>query len=379
MPVGFRAAQIQKKSSLPTPQPHPFCPAPPTPHDPRKDHAMPSPIPTLLKKLIARQDLSEAEAFEAVTGILSGDFTEGQIGGFLATLSAKGETIDEIVAGARAMRTAATRIQSLAPDTLDTVGTGGDGGMTFNISTTVAFVAAGAGAVVAKHGNRASSGKSGSADCLESLGFNLAADPEVMEQALNEIGITFMFAPTFHKAMRFAGPVRKQMGVRTLFNLLGPLTNPAGAPCQLIGVFAPELTETFAEVLKKLGSRRVLVVHGHDGMDEITLTTTTRCSELKDGIVKTYDIDPATYFDDTCTPADLAGGEPAENAAITRGILDGTLTGPKRDIVLINSAASLLAANRADSIADGIKKSADSIASGAALDKLEKLLAFSKT
>lgn len=340
---------------------------------------MPSPIPTLLKKLIARQDLTEAEAFDAVTGILSGDFTEGQIGGFLATLSAKGETIDEIVAGARAMRTAATRIQSLAPDTLDTVGTGGDGGMTFNISTTVAFVAAGAGAVVAKHGNRASSGTSGSADCLESLGFNLAADPEVMEQALNEIGITFMFAPTFHKAMRFAGPVRKQMGVRTLFNLLGPLTNPAGAPCQLIGVFAPELTETFAEVLKKLGSRRVLVVHGHDGMDEITLTTTTRCSELKDGIVKTYDIDPATYFDDTCTPADLAGGEPAENAAITRGILDGTLTGPKRDIVLINSAASLLAANRADSIADGIKKSADSIASGAALDKLEKLLAFSKT
>ena len=339
---------------------------------------MPSPIPTLLKKLIARQDLSEAEAFEAVTGILSGDFTEGQIGGFLATLSAKGETIDEIVAGARAMRTAATRIQSLAPDTLDTVGTGGDGGMTFNISTTVAFVAAGAGAVVAKHGNRASSGTSGSADCLESLGFNLAVDPEVMEQALNEIGISFMFAPTFHTAMRFAGPVRKQMGVRTLFNLLGPLTNPAGAPCQLIGVFAPELTETFAEVLKKLGSRRVLVVHGHDGMDEITLTTTTRCSELKDGIVKTYDIDPATYFDALCTPADLAGGEPAENAAITRGILDGTLTGPKRDIVLINAAASLLAANRADSIADGIKQSADAIASGAALDKLEKLLAFSK-
>ncbi|MDY0149223.1 MAG: anthranilate phosphoribosyltransferase [Kiritimatiellia bacterium] len=336
-------------------------------------------ISSILRKLIARQDLTETEAFEAVTAILSGELTEGQIGAFLGTLRAKGETIDEIAAGARAMRTAATRIQSLTPNTLDTVGTGGDGGMTFNISTTVAFVAAGAGAVVAKHGNRASSGKSGSADCLECLGFNLAAEPEVMEQALNEIGITFMFAPTFHKAMRFAGPVRKQMGVRTLFNLLGPLTNPAGAPCQLIGVFAPDLTEAFAEVLKKLGSRRVLVVHGHDGMDEITLTTTTRCSELKDGVVKTYDIDPAIYFDDYCTNEDLEGGEPADNAAITRGILDGTITGPKRDIVLINSAASLLAANRCDNLADGLKQSAEAIDSGAALKKLDELVEFSKS
>jgi len=336
-------------------------------------------IPALLKKLIARQDLAEAEAYEAITGILSRAFTEGQIGGFLATLAAKGETIDEIAGGARAMRAAATRIQSLAPDTLDTVGTGGDGGITFNISTTVAFVAAGAGAVVAKHGNRASSGKSGSADCLECLGLNLAADPEVMEQALNEIGITFMFAPTFHKAMRFAGPIRKQLGVRTLFNLLGPLTNPAGAPCQLLGVFAPNLTEAFAEVLQKLGSRRVLVVHGHDGMDEITLTTTTRCSELKNGVVKTYDIDPANYFGDYCSPADLEGGEPADNAAITRGILEGQITGPKRDIVLLNAAASLLAANRCTDLADGLKQSAAAIDSGAALDKLEKLIAFSKS
>ena len=336
-------------------------------------------ISPLLKKLIARQDLAEAEAYEAVTGILSGEFTEGQIGGFLAALAAKGETIDEIAAGARAMRAAATRIQSLNANTLDTVGTGGDGGMTFNISTTVAFVAAGAGAVVAKHGNRASSGKSGSADCLECLGFNLAAAPEVLEQALNEIGITFMFAPAFHKAMRFAGPVRKQLGVRTLFNLLGPLTNPAGAPCQLIGVFAPDLTEAFAEVLKKLGSRRVLVVHGHDGMDEITLTTTTRCSELKDGAVKTYDIDPAAYFDDLCTTADLEGGLPADNAAITRGILAGKIQGPKRDIVLLNAAASLLAANRCADLADGLRQSAAAIDSGAALDKLERLVAFSKS
>ena len=335
--------------------------------------------PALLKKLIARQDLSENEAFDAVTAILGGELTEGQIGAFLATLAAKGETIDEIAAGARAMRAAATHIQSLNANTLDTVGTGGDGGMTFNVSTTVAFVAAGAGATVAKHGNRASSGKSGSADCLEQLGLNLAADPEVMEQALNEIGITFLFAPTFHKAMRFAGPVRKQLGVRSLFNLLGPLTNPAGAPCQLIGVFAPELTETFAEVLKKLGSRRVLVVHGHDGMDEITLTTATRCSELKDGRIKTYDIDPLAFFEATCTHADLEGGCPADNAAITRGILKGEIRGPKRDIVLFNAAASLLAANGVADLPAGIRKAAESIDSGAALDKLERLIAFSRT
>jgi len=333
----------------------------------------------LLKKLIARQNLTENEAFEAITAILAGQYTEGQIGAFLATLSSKGETVDEITAGARAMRAAATRVQSLNPNTLDTVGTGGDGGITFNISTTVAFVAAGAGAIVAKHGNRASSGKSGSADCLEQLGFNLEADPEVMEQALNELGITFLFAPSFHKAMRYAGPVRKQLGVRTLFNLLGPLTNPAGAPCQLIGVFAPELTEAFAEALKRLGSRRVLVVHGHDGMDEITLTTATRCSELKDGRIKTYDIDPLQFFESTCTPEDLAGGTPAENAAITRGILEGKIKGPKRDIVLINSAASLLAANCVPDLDKGIRESAAAIDSGAALEKLECLVAFSRT
>ena len=332
----------------------------------------------ILQKLIARQNLTEDESFHVLTGILSGAYTEAQIAGFLTALAAKGETIAEIVGAARAMRTAAIRIQTLTPNTLDTVGTGGDGGITFNISTTVAFVAAGAGAIVAKHGNRASSGKSGSADCLECLGFNLAADPELMEEALNEIGITFMFAPAFHKAMKHAGPVRKQLGVRTLFNLLGPLTNPAAAPCQLLGVFAPDLTETFAQVLKALGSRRVLVVHGHDGMDEITLTTTTRCSELKDGVIKTYDIDPAQYFGDYCSAEDLEGGEPADNAAITRGILEGVITGPKRDIVLLNAAASLLSANRCATLADGIQQAAAAIDSGAALGKLNQLIAFSK-
>ena len=333
---------------------------------------------TLLNKLIARQDLTETETFDAVSAILAGTMTPAQMGAFLALLQAKGVAAAEICGGAAAMRAAARRVQSLQPDTLDTVGTGGDGGMTFNISTTVAFVAAGAGATVAKHGNRASSGRSGSADCLEALGLNLKADPEIMEQALNEIGIAFLFAPTFHQAMRHAGPVRRELGVRTLFNLLGPLTNPAGAPCQLIGVFAPDLTEAFAHVLQRLGSRRVLVVHGSDGMDEITLTGPTRCSELKDGVVRTYDIDPSVYFGDPCTNADLAGGDPPENAEITRGILTGKITGPKRDIVLINSAASLLAANRVASLADGIAQSAAAIDSGTAYEKLQKLIEYSK-
>ena len=334
---------------------------------------------TILKKLIDRQDLTETETFDVVTDILSGKLTEAQMGAFLATLQAKGVTVDEICGGARAMRSAARRIQSLKPNTLDTVGTGGDGGMSFNVSTTVAFVAAGAGATVAKHGNRASSGKSGSADCLEQLGLNLKADPEIMEQALNEIGIAFLFAQSFHQAMRFAAGVRRELGVRTLFNLLGPLTNPAGAPCQLIGVFAPDLTETFANVLKKLGSRRVLVVHGHDGMDEITLTGTTRCSELKDGLVKTYDIDPYEFFGDYCTNPELEGGDAAQNAEITKNILLGKTNGPKRNIVLINAAASLLAAGLVDNLTDGIKKSVDSIDSGAAYDKLMKLIEYSKS
>jgi anthranilate phosphoribosyltransferase len=332
----------------------------------------------ILEKLIEGKDLTESESFEVINSILSGEVTEGQIGAFLATLQAKGLTVDEICGAAYAMRSKARRVQSLKNNTLDTVGTGGDGGMTFNVSTTVAFVAAGAGAVVAKHGNRASSGKSGSADCLEALGMNLDAEPEIMEEALNELGITFLFAPSFHKAMRFAAKVRREMGVRTLFNLLGPLTNPAGAPCQLIGVFAPELTETFANVLKKLGSKRVLVVHGSDGMDEITLTGLSRCSELKDGVIRTYDIDPYMYFGDYCTSDDLEGGDAADNAKIAESILKGEIRGPKRNIVLLNSAASLLSADIVKDLNEGIRRSEESIDSGAAYDKLVRLIEYSK-
>lgn len=331
----------------------------------------------LLSKLIARTDLTETEAADLFDSILAGDLNEAQIAAILTAMATKGEAISEVTGAARAMRRRATRIQPLVANTLDTVGTGGDGGITFNISTTVAFVAAGAGAIVAKHGNRASSGRSGSADCLEHLGFNLNVEADIMEQALNEIGICFLFAPTFHRAMKHAGPVRKSLGVRTIFNMLGPLTNPAGASCQLIGVFKPDLTEMFAHTLQALGSRRVLVVHGCDGMDEITLTGPSRCSELKDGTIRTYDIDPLNYFPDTCTPDDLAGGDPTENALITRGILDGSIHGHKRNITLLNAAASLLAANKADSIADGITKAANAIDSGAALEKLNSLIAFS--
>lgn len=331
----------------------------------------------MLRKVVAGHALSEEESFEAIQAILAGTVSEGQIAAFLSALATKGETVAEIIGGARAMRSAVLRLQALNANTLDTVGTGGDGGATFNISTTVAFVAAGAGATVAKHGNRASSGVSGSADCLEALGLNLAADPELMEEALNELGITFMFAPNFHKAMRHVAGIRKELGIRTLFNLLGPLTNPAAAPCQLIGVFAPALTETFAQALKQMGSRRVMVVHGHDGLDEITLTTTTRCSELHEGQVRTYDIDPLNYFEDTCSSDDLAGGTPQDNALITRAILEGKLHGPKRNIVVLNAAAALVTAAHAVDIPMGIKMATEALDSGAALEKLQKLIAFS--
>jgi anthranilate phosphoribosyltransferase len=331
-----------------------------------------------LRKLVARQDLSQAEAVEAIDHVLKGEWTEAQIGAFLATLSAKGECVDEIAGGALSMRRHAIRLQSLVQNTLDTVGTGGDGGKTFNISTTVAFVAAGAGATVAKHGNRASSGKSGSADCLEALGFNLDCDPENMEMALNEIGIAFMFANKFHQAMKYAAPVRKQLGVRTLFNMLGPLTNPAGASCQLIGVYAPELTEVFAHVLKNLGSRRVLVVHGLDGIDEISVCGDTRVSELHEGIVRTYNICPVDYFGDYADPKDLEGGEAADNAEILRRILRGEEKGPKLNVVLINAGASLLAASLCKDLKEGIEMSRQAIESGKALEKMEKLVERSR-
>ena len=295
----------------------------------------------------------------------------------MAALAAKGETYEELAGAASAMRRKAVRIQSLSPVTIDTCGTGGDGANTFNISTTSAFVLAGAGVTVAKHGNRSISSQCGSADVLEALGLNLDLEPEIVEEAVNDIGIGFMFAPRFHGSMRHAAQARKDCGIRSIFNMLGPLTNPAAASCQVLGVFAPELTEMFAKTLDHLGVKRAFVVHGHDGMDEITTADLTRITELDQGRIRTYDLNPTDFFEDFADPADLAGGDAQLNAAITQTVLSGE-KGAKRDIILINAAAGLTAAGKADSLRDGISLAAQTIDSGKAMDKLNQLIEFTQ-
>ena len=331
----------------------------------------------ILTALIQRRNLPESDAADSIDAILDGAWTDAQIGAFLAALAAKGETIDELAGAARAMRRKAVRVQAVAAAVVDTCGTGGDGAGTFNISTATAFVVAGAGVAVAKHGNRSVSSACGSADVLEALGLQLQVHPEVTEQALTEIGIAFLFAPLFHGAMKHAMPARRQLGVRTLFNMLGPLANPAGATTQLLGVYAPPLTEMFAQVLLKLGTRRAFVVHGHDGLDEISVCAPTRVSELRDGAVRTYDLDPARFFGDASDPAALRGGDPVHNAALLQGVLKGE-SGPRRNVVLLNAAAALVAAGRAPDLAAGLAAAAQSIDSGAARDKLETLVAFTR-
>jgi anthranilate phosphoribosyltransferase len=295
----------------------------------------------------------------------------------MAALATKGECFEELAGGALAMRRKALRVQTLDQTVIDIVGTGGDCTGTFNISTTASFVVAGAGITVAKHGNRSVSSKCGSADVLEALGVNLAADPEIIEEAINEIGIGFMFAPLYHGSMKHAMTARKECGIRSIFNMLGPLTNPAAASCQVVGVYAPALTEMFANALHLLGVRRAFVVHGHDGMDEITTTDLTRVSELSNGRIKSYDLDPLTYFDDYADPETLQGGDAKENAAILTRILSGEKGAP-RDIVLINAGAGLVAANAAADIRQGIQMAADSIDSGRAMKKLEALVQYTR-
>lgn len=333
--------------------------------------------PDILNKLVRRQNLNEAETAETVDQILAGALTEAQIAGFLAALATKGETSAELTGAARALRRRAIRVQARGQVVVDTCGTGGDGGGTFNISTTAALIVAGAGVCVAKHGNRSVSSRCGSADVLEALGLNLEAEPEVMEQALNEIGLAFLFAPRYHGAMRQAMPVRKQLGVRTLFNLIGPLANPAGATCQVLGVFAPHLTELFAHTLQALGTRRAMVVHGHDGLDEISTCAPTRISELKDGAVKTYDLAPERFFSERPDRAALAGGDPIANAALVRGILEGD-PGPRRNIALLNAAAALVVAGVAPDFDAALERAATSIDRGGARAKLAELVRFSR-
>lgn len=330
-----------------------------------------------LKKIIQRQDLQEEEMAEAMTEIMSGGTTDAQIGAFMGALSTKGETFAELAGAARAMRRKATRIQVAADPVVDTCGTGGDRSNTFNISTTAAFVVAGCGVTVAKHGNRSVSSLCGSADILEALGVRLDVTPELVEEAVQSIGIGFLFAPLFHGAMRHAAKARKEVGIRSIFNMLGPLTNPAGANCQLLGVFAPGLTEMFAQALRLLGTRRAFVVHGHDGLDEISICAPTRVSELQDGMIRTYDVTPEQLLGRSADPRELQGGDPAINADIARRIFAGE-KGPRRDVVVVNAGAALVAAGVARDFAEGIRMAEVSIDNGDAGGKLEALVRFTR-
>lgn len=330
-----------------------------------------------LNMIIKRQDLSSDQMTAMMSDIFSGTVTDAQIGAFMGALAVKGETFEELAGAARAMRAKAARIQTVSNKAVDTCGTGGDSSGSFNISTTTAFVVAGCGVTVAKHGNRSISSRCGSADVLEALGVNINTHPEVVEEAVNGIGIGFLFAPTFHSAMRHVGKARKDVGIRSIFNMLGPLTNPAAARCQLLGVFAPQLTEMFARALKLLGTYHAFVVHGHDGMDEITVCAPTRISELKDGLIRSYDLDPVDFFGEYADPSELKGGDAALNGAITTAILRGE-KGARRNIILINSAAALVAADAAQNLEDGIKKAEESIDSGRAMEKLEQLARFTQ-
>jgi anthranilate phosphoribosyltransferase len=331
---------------------------------------------TCYRQLIERQDLSEEAVAALFDEMFSGQLHDAQIGAFLGAMSTKGETVAELAGAARAMRAKAHRIQVMGQPVVDTCGTGGDGADTFNISTATAFVVAGAGIKVAKHGNRSVSSACGSADVLEALGLQLDIDPELVEEQVNEIGIGFMFAPRFHGAMKHVMPARKALGTRSIFNMLGPLTNPAAASCQLLGVFAPQLTEMFAGALKLLGTSRAFVVHGHDGLDEISVCAATRVSELKNGQIRTYDIQPERYFGELADPADLRGGDVAENTRILRGIFDGSIQGASRNVVLINAGAALVSAGQVDELGAGIHRAASVIDEGKAIEKLEALIEY---
>jgi anthranilate phosphoribosyltransferase len=332
----------------------------------------------VISKLVEGRDLTPDEAGGAMKTIMSGNATDAQIGSFLTALRMKGETIDEISACAHVMREFAQRINPKVGGTLvDTCGTGGDKIKTFNISTISAFVIAGAGILIAKHGNRSVTSKAGSADLLEALGVKIDMAPQDVEKAVEKLGIGFMFAPTFHGAMKYAIGPRKEIGIRTVFNILGPLTNPANAQAQVLGVYDGGLTEKMAGVLAKLGTKRALVVHGIGGLDEISTFGETKVSELKEGVVNTYEIKPENFGIERAPPEELAGGDPKQNADIAVRLLKEKESGAARDIVLLNSAAGIYVGGLADSIADAISLAEESIDSGAAYEKLTGLVEMS--
>lgn len=329
-----------------------------------------------LSKLIEKISLTEEEAYEVMKLIMEGGATESQIAAYMTALRMKGETVSEIVGSARAMREKAIRIKPESLLVVDTCGTGGDQKGTFNISTTTAFVLAGAGLTVAKHGNRSVSSSCGSADVLKSLGVNIDLSPEKVESLINTIGIGFLFAPIYHGSMKHAKKPREEVGIRTIFNILGPLTNPASASIQVLGVYKAELTELMAKVLIGLGTDHCFVVHGMDGLDEITLTDQTLIAEGMQGVVKSYSIEPEDFGFKKCKISDLTGGSAEVNARILLEVLKGE-KGPKRDIVLLNAAPALVAAKKAKTFKEAIPLAAESIDSGRAYQKLQKLIELS--
>ena len=332
-------------------------------------------------KIVSKEDLTYKEAFDAMNEIMSGQTTPTQNSAFLAALStksAKAETADEILGCAAAMREHALKFKT-GMDIFEIVGTGGDNAQSFNISTTAAIIAAAGGVKVAKHGNRAASSKCGTADCLEALGVNILLEPENCLKLLNEVGICFFFAQKYHTSMKYVGQIRKELGFRTVFNILGPLTNPASPKMQLLGVYDEYLVEPLTRVLIDLGVKRGMVVYGTDKLDEISMSAPTVISEIRDGWYRHYTISPEDFGMKFCKKSDLRGGEPSENAKITRDILSGKEKSAKRDAVLLNAGASLYIAEKTSSMAEGVELAKNLISSGAAMRTLEKFIEISNS
>ena len=334
-------------------------------------------IQDALAQLLDGKDLTRAETREVMDAIMSGAATPAQIGGFLVALRLKGETADEIAGAAEAMRAHVVRVTPRRQDLVDTAGTGGDGGKTFNLSTAAALVAAAAGAGVAKHGNRSISSQSGSADVLERLGFDLEQTPERIARSIDELGFGFMFAPTHHPAMGHAAPVRKELAARTVFNVLGPLTNPAGARAQVVGVYSPLLVPVIADVLAQLGATRAFVVHGAGGIDELSPAGPNLVCEVVDGFVRRREIDPLELGIERCDPDELRGGDAAENARRIREVFEGG-NGGRRSAILLNAAGAIAAGGHAADLQEGIELAREALDSGAAAARLEQLITFSR-
>jgi anthranilate phosphoribosyltransferase len=334
-------------------------------------------IQAAVARLLDGHDLTRDEARETMNEIMAGEATPAQIAGFLVALRAKGETADEIAGSAEAMREHVLRVSPRRADLVDIVGTGGDGANTYNISTAAALVAAAAGAGIAKHGNRAASSASGAADVLEALGFRLDLPPERIERSIDELGFGFLFAQAHHPAMRHAAPVRRELATRTVFNVLGPLTNPAGARALMLGTYSPELTRTLAAALVQLGATRAYVVHGAGGIDELSPCGPNLVCEVEDGRVREYELDPLDLGVERCDPAELRGSDPQTNADALRDVLAGA-GGGHRSAVILNAAGGIAAAGRAQDLREGLERAREAIDSGAAASRLEELSAFSR-